>query len=149
MTRLVIRSGRVGLTRMWTRFDRRGSAFGVADDPAHGIAGGDGAGADQLFALLQGDVRHLPRRGIDLIERALDERIDLNGVDVAAAGRLHAGGGIGLIDALARIARLGAGRPAGNRLELPRQRQRLRQFDDFDGLGRIGFQARPAARRRS
>ena len=87
-------------------------AFGIADDPAHGIAGGDRAGADELFAFLQGDVGHLPRRGIDLIERPWRKRIDLNGIDVAIAGRLHAGSGVGLLDALARIAgfwlRLGA-----------------------------------------
>ena len=34
-------------------------AFGVADDPANRIAGGDRAGADQLLALLQRDVGHL------------------------------------------------------------------------------------------
>ena len=105
MTRLVTRSGRVGLTRMWTRLAGAGSALGVADDPAHGVAGGDRAGADELLAGLQRDVGDLARRGIDLIERAGRERIDLHGVDVAVAHRLHAGGGIGLVDALLRIRR--------------------------------------------
>ena len=82
------------------------AALGVADDPAHGIPGGDRPGADELLAFLKGDVGHLPGRGIDLIERARRERIDLHGVDVAIATWLHARGGIGLFDALARIARL-------------------------------------------
>ena len=46
------------------------------------------------------DVGHLARRGIDLIERAAGERIDLHGIDVAVARRLHARGGIGLVDPL-------------------------------------------------
>ena len=75
---------------------RARAALGVADDPAHRVAGGDRAGADQLLAGLQGDVGDLARRGIDLIERAVREGIDLHGVDVAVAHRLHARGGVGL-----------------------------------------------------
>ena len=51
-------------------FGGAGSALGVADDPAHGIAGGDGARAGELLAGLKRDVGDLARRGIDLIERA-------------------------------------------------------------------------------
>ena len=61
------------------------AALGVADDPAHGVAGGDGAGADELLAGFERDVGDLARRGIDLIERAVGEGIDLDGVDVAGA----------------------------------------------------------------
>ena len=106
MTRLVTRSGRVGLTRMWMRLGGARAALGVADDPAHGVAGGDRTGADELLALLQGDVGDLTRRRVDLIERAAGEGIDLHGVDEAVAHRLHAGGGVGLIDALRSDRRL-------------------------------------------
>ena len=78
------------------------AALGVADDPAHGVAGGDGAGADELLAVLQRDVGDLARRRIDLIERAAGEWIDLHRVDEAVAHRLDARGGIGLVDALRR-----------------------------------------------
>ena len=78
-------SGRVGLTRMWTCLVGAGAALGVADDPAHGVAGGDRAGADELLALLQGDVGDLARGGVDLIERAWRIRIDLHRVDEAVA----------------------------------------------------------------
>ena len=36
-------SGRVGLTRMWSFPGRARATLGIADDPAHGVAGGDGA----------------------------------------------------------------------------------------------------------
>ena len=150
MTRLVTRSGRVGLTRMWTCFVGTGAAFGVADDPAHGVAGGDGAGADQLLAGLQRDVGDLAGRGIDLIERALDEGVDLDGVDEAVAHRLHAGGGVGLGDAGGRV---GAARRSAlvalTRLHLAGQRQRRRQLDDLDRRRRIDGLRPPAWRRHS
>ena len=75
------------------------AALGVADDPAHGVAGGDRAGADELLAGFERDVGDFARRGIDLIERAVGEGIDLDGVDIAGAGRLHARRAIGLVDA--------------------------------------------------
>ncbi len=87
------------------RLARARAALGVADDPAHGVAGGDGAGADQLFAGFERDVGDLARRGIDLIERAVGEGIDLDGVDIAGAGRLHARRVVGLVDARMRIGR--------------------------------------------
>jgi len=46
-------------------------ALGVADNPAHGVAGGDRAGADKLLALLQRDVGHLSGRGVKLVERSV------------------------------------------------------------------------------
>ena len=90
---------------MWTRLVGARAALGVADDPAHGVAGGDGAGADELLAGFERDVGDLAGRGIDLIERAVGEGIDLDRVDVAGARRLHARGAIGLLDARARIGR--------------------------------------------
>ena len=48
------------------------AAFGVTDDPAHGVAGGERPRTDQLLARLERDIRDLPWRGIDLIERARD-----------------------------------------------------------------------------
>ena len=120
-----------------------GAALGVADDPAHGVAGGDGAGADELLARLERDVGDLAGRGIDLIERAVGEGIDLDGVEIAGAGRLHARRAIRLVDARVRIGCLGRCGPSGwKRLELARQRQRLRQLDDLHGLGRIGLKHR-------
>ena len=49
------------------------------------------------------DVGDLAGRGIDLIERAVGEGIDLDRVDVAGAGRLHARRAVRLLDAHARI----------------------------------------------
>jgi hypothetical protein len=115
-------------------------ALGIADDPAHGVAGGDRAGAGQLLALLQGDVGHLSGRGVDLVERALGERKHLHGIHVAAAARLHPGRGIGDIDTLARIARLGRRAGAWHRLELARQRQGLGYFHHLDSFGGIVLQ---------
>jgi hypothetical protein len=89
-----------------------GAALGVADDPAHRVAGGDGTGADELLARLQRDVGDLPRRGIDLIERAFDEGIDLHRIDEAVAHRLHPRGGIGLVDARRSDRRLRLGLPS-------------------------------------
>ena len=56
------------------RLRRADAALRIADDPAHGVAGGDGAGTDKLFTRLERDVGDLTRRGIDLIERAIGER---------------------------------------------------------------------------
>jgi hypothetical protein len=115
-------------------------ALGVADDPPHRVAGCNGTGADQLLALLEGDVGHLSGRGIDLVEGSLGERKHLHGIDVAAPARLNPGGGVCEIDTLAWIAWLGRRSCARQRLELARQRQRLRQLDHLDGLGRISLQ---------
>jgi hypothetical protein len=60
---------------------------------------------------LKGYIGHLTGRGIDLIERALGEGIDLHGVDVAVAGRLHARDFIGRGDPDRRIFRLRHGLP--------------------------------------
>src|SRR3546814_3508689 len=46
----------------------------IADDPAHGVTSGDRPWADELLAFLKGDVRHLTRGGIDLIESAFGDR---------------------------------------------------------------------------
>ncbi len=57
-----------------------------------------GSGADQLFAGLKRDVCDFARRGIDLIESAVREGIDLNGIDIVGADRLNAGGIVGGLD---------------------------------------------------
>ena len=122
---------------------RARAALGVADDPAHGVAGGDGAGADELLAVLQRDVGDLAGRGIDLIERAGGEGIDLHGVDEAVAHRLHARGGIGLIDAhRSDRSASGGALPSVKRLQLSGQRQGLRQLDDLHRRRRIGGELR-------
>ena len=56
----------------------RRSTQRIADDPADSIAGGDRAGANKLLAALERDVGDLTDRRIDLIERALRERINLH-----------------------------------------------------------------------
>ena len=127
---------------MWICLAVAGAALGVADDPAHGVAGGNRTGADELLAGLQGDVGDLTGRGVDLIERAGREWIDLHGVDEAVAHRLHPRGGIGLRDALLRILRLWRRLAAGHGLQLTRQRQWLRQLDDLHRRRRIGRQHR-------
>ena len=135
-------SGRVGLTRIWTFLAFARPALGVADDPPHGVAGRDRSGADELLALLQGDVRHLSGRGVDLIKGAIGERIDLHGIEVAAAARLNAGGGVRQVNALPRIARLRCRSCPGKGLELARQGQRLRQLHHLHGLRRLALQHR-------
>ena len=118
-------------------------AIGIADDPAHGVAGGDGSGTDELLAGFERDVGDLAGCGVELIERAFGERINLDGVDVAGAGRFHACRSVGLLNArswIGGIVRRGLG--AGDRLELAWQRQEFRQFDDLHRLGRIGLQHR-------
>jgi hypothetical protein len=98
------------------------------------------AGADELLALLQGDVGHLPGRGVNLVKGALGERKHLDGIDVTGATRLNPGGGVCEIDTLARIAGLGRRSRPRQRLELPRQGQRLRQLDHLHGLRRVCLQ---------
>ena len=90
---------------------RPGAALGVADHPAHGVAGGDRTRADQLLARRQRDVGDLAGRGIDLIERAIGVGIDLHGVDVARARGLHARRAIGLLHPHLRIGWIG-GQPS-------------------------------------
>src|SRR3546814_20546607 len=53
--------------------------------PTRRIAGGD---RNNAFARLQGDVGHSLRRGIEPVERAVAERIDLDGIDERASLRL-------------------------------------------------------------
>src|SRR5262249_51953996 len=119
---------------------RRCSAFRIADDPAYRVAGGDWTGADELLAFLEGDVGHLAGRAIDLVERALGKRIDLDGIEVTAARRLNAGSRIREVDPLLGIAWLGSRSLGGQRLELAGQRQWLGNFDDLYGLGRLRLQ---------
>ena len=109
-----------------------------------------GPGADELLALLQGDIGDLARRGIDLIERAARERIDLHRVDEAVAHRLHARGGVGLIDAHGRIG--GFGRRLADRAAAsigPGKRQAAwRASTIFTGAGGSAVSA-PARRHRN
>ena len=78
MTRLVARSPRVGLTRTWTRRVSPAAALRVADDPAHRVPGRNRPRPGERFARLESDVGHLARRGVDLVQRALGERVDLD-----------------------------------------------------------------------
>ena len=117
------------------------TAFGVADDPPHRVAGRNRTGADELLPLLQGDVRYLSGCGVDLVEGAIREWIDLHGVDVAVARRLHARRLIRLGDAVGRILRLRGQRPGARQgRELTRERQRLRDLDDLDRLRRLAVE---------
>jgi len=105
---------------------RARAAQRVADDPAHGVAGSDRSGADELLAGLERDVGDLAHGGIDLIERPLRERIDLHRIDEAVAHGLDARGGIGLVHASGGIGRLRRLPGAFDRLHLAGQRQRPR-----------------------
>jgi len=136
MTRLVTRSGRIGLTSIMDAFRLPGPAFGVADDPAHRVAGGHGSGADQLLAFLQGDIRYLSRRGIDLVQGAGGVGVNLHGVDVAVARRLYACRLIGFGDAVGRVLRFRTqGSSARHGLELAWKRKWLRDLHDFHRPG--------------
>jgi len=139
MTKLVTTSGRVGLTRMWTLL---ALAAPLSVSPPHSVAGCDWARPDQLLALLQGDVGHLSGRGVDLVERSFEERKHLHGIDIARSARLDSGCRVREVDTLAGIARLRRRSRAGQRLELPRQGQRLWQLDYLHGLGRVCLQDR-------
>lgn len=65
---------------MWTRLSPPGAAGRVADHPSDGIAAGDGA---ELLTRLQSDVGDAPWRGINVVDTALAEGIDLRGLDVS------------------------------------------------------------------
>ena len=135
MTRLVSRSAPIGFTRMWTCAVLALAAGGVADHPAHGVAGRD---RDQLLAGLERDVGDLVGGGVELVERALGVGIDLDGVDVAVLGRLDLGERVGLGDALlGLLVVLGLVLLLRDGLQLSRQRQRLRHLDDLDGRLRV------------
>ena len=91
-----------------------------------------------MFSGLEADVRYLSRRGIDLIERSIDERVDLDGVDEAVPERLHPRGGIGGVHPGGWIRQVGRWRAIGaKRLQLPGQSQDLRHFDNLDRGWRI------------
>ena len=145
----------VGADRLHQDVDLRVLALaagGVADHPAHRVAGRD---RDELLAWLQRDVGDLVDGGVELVEGALGVGIDLDGIDVAVLDRLDAGRGVGADDAiLGRLARqLWLLRFLRDRLQLAWQRQRLRHLDVFDprlrvrvalgrlegGLSRIGI----------
>jgi hypothetical protein len=75
-----------------------------------------------------------------LVERAVGERKYLHRIYVTAAARLHPGGGIGEIDALAGIARLERRARTRGRFQLTWQWQRLRYLDNLDRLRRLTLQ---------
>ena len=95
------------------------AAFGVADNPAYGVAGRDGAGADELLAVLERDVGDLAGCRIDLIECTARERIDLHGVNEAVPDRFYPRRGIGLIDADGGVGGFGCEFPTLDWLQLP------------------------------
>ena len=137
-------AGCVGLSRMWMRLDGAGAAFGVADHPAHGVAGGNRAGADQLFAGFQRDVGHFAGRGIDLIERAIREGIDLDGIDIVRAGRLNRARPCWRLDDVARGSRgsaMASSRP-GRGLSWSGRGSGLGTSTIWTGLGGIWFDDR-------
>lgn len=67
------------------------AAFGVADDPARGVPGGNRSRAGKLLAGFQCDVGDLTGRGIDLVKCAFAVREDLDRVVVSLATGLDAG----------------------------------------------------------
>jgi hypothetical protein len=134
----------VGADRLHEDVDDRVLALaagGVADHPAHGVAGRD---RDQLLSRLEGDVGDLGRRGVELVERTLGVRVDLNGVDVAVLGRLDACIRVGKLDPLLGLLLvLHLLLLLRDGLELARQRERLRHLDNLHG----GLRVRLAVRR--
>src|SRR6516164_9553663 len=116
MTRLVTRSGRVGLTRIWI-FLALPAPLSVSPMIQRTVSPA-ATGTDELLAVLQSDISDVSGRGIDLIECALGKRIDLHRIDVPGPDRLHTGRRIGEVNALLGIARLGCRAPAGERLQL-------------------------------
>jgi hypothetical protein len=122
-------------------FPRRSrAAFRIADDPAHGVAGGDRAGADELLAFLERDIRDLAGRGIDLVEGAFGKGINLHGIDVAVTGRLHACGFIGRGDPDRGIFRFRHRFSGRQGFQLAGQGQGRAERHDFDRPRRIGVE---------
>ena len=106
------------------------AAGGVADHPAHGVAGRHG---DELLAGLQRDVGDLVGGGVELVEGALGVGIDLDGIDVAVLHRIDLGERIGFRHALlGLLVVLGPVLLLRDRLQLARQGQGLRHLDDLD-----------------
>jgi hypothetical protein len=79
------------------------AALGVADDPAYRVSGSHGSRANKLLATFERDVGDLAGRGIDLIERAFGEGIDLYRVEIVGTARLHPRRVIRLLHPCARI----------------------------------------------
>src|SRR6185437_12539665 len=77
---------------------RASAALGGGNDIEHQVARGDGPGTDELLARLKCDVSDLAWRGIDLVERAIGEGINLDGVEVSRPRRLNTRRAIRLID---------------------------------------------------
>ena len=100
-----------------------------------------------MLAFLQGNIRHLPRRSINLIERSRRKRIDLNRIDVTVAGGLHACRGVGFFDTFAGVAELWLRTRAMQRLELAGKRQRCWNFNHLDWPSANRRVARPVAHR--
>ena len=71
------------------------AARGVADDPPDCIAG---CHRHKIFAGLQGDVGDGPGRGVDLVDRAVAERENLDRIHEALRLRLQCGCAIGRSD---------------------------------------------------
>src|ERR1700738_394549 len=81
-------------------------ALGVPDLPLGRVPGGDRL---QLLAGLEGDVGDVHRGDIELVQRPVAVRVDLDRIDVAGACRFDAGGGVGELDAAGRVAGGGGG----------------------------------------
>ena len=127
---------------------RAAAAHRVANDPPDRIAGRDRPRPHELLAFLQGDVRYLSGRGIDLIERAVRPGILLDGVEETVTHRLHAGGGVGGPDAAARIGGLGSRRSGRDRLQLAGERQGFGDRHHLDGARRFRSRRRRDLARR-
>jgi hypothetical protein len=91
-----------------------------------------------LLAYPQGDLSDLTRRRVGLIEHARRIWIDLISVDEATAIRLHAGGGIGAIDAHLWVGDCSGPFPVVSGFNW----QRLRQLDYLDERRRIDLERR-------
>ncbi len=88
MTRLASIPGWIGFRSTWTR---RELPLPLVVSPMiqrGGVAGGDRTETREVFARFEREIGDLPRRGVDLVERALAPRIDLDGVVEALAARL-------------------------------------------------------------
>lgn len=109
------------------------SALGIADNPAHRITGSDRAGANKSFSRLEGNIRHPSRRGIDLIERAEREGIDLHRIDKTVAHRLHPGSLVGGADPCFRIGGFGVFLPLSIGFSCPGSSNVLGTSTNFTG----------------
>src|SRR5262245_60846576 len=82
------------------------AALSVADDPTHGVAGGDGSRTRELLARFEGNVSDLAGGDVDLVQGTRTVGEDLHGIEVSVAARFDSRSSIGNFDPVYRLSSL-------------------------------------------